>query len=238
MAHQLPEPVRGRGLGHLPQAEVDALGEQHVEQTDAVAAGLPGSQVREGLGEPGGVVHLEEDVRDARLGHPPVEVGDHVSSPVRHSGFRPLDAEDAVFDAPAGDRTGPRHGGQPAQALVQGGPALGEPSRAGLAGGRQAAVGISDGGSRQQRLSDVAIAARARQPDRAGAERVPQVEQHRRLPEAVIGLGTQQPAPLRIRPQEAGRPRLPSLRRTSTASSKGSAAGDASMSSVRSIRGV
>ena len=47
-----PEPVRGRGLGHLPQAEVDALGEQHVEQTDAVASG-------------------------------------------------PLDAEDAVFDAPA-----------------------------------------------------------------------------------------------------------------------------------------
>ena len=38
-AHQLPEPVRGRGLGHLAQAEVDALGEQHVEQTDAVAAG-------------------------------------------------------------------------------------------------------------------------------------------------------------------------------------------------------
>ena len=59
-AHQLPEPVRGRGLGHLPQPEVDALGEQHVEQTDAVAAGLPGSQVREGLGEPGGVVHLEQ----------------------------------------------------------------------------------------------------------------------------------------------------------------------------------
>ena len=47
-------------------------------------------------------------------------------------------------------------------------------------------VGISDGGSRQQRLSDVAVAARPRQPDVAGAERVPQVEQHRRLPEAVI----------------------------------------------------
>ena len=41
-AHQLPEPVRGRGLGHLAQAEVDALGELHVEQTGAVAAGLPG----------------------------------------------------------------------------------------------------------------------------------------------------------------------------------------------------
>ena len=205
-AHQLPEPVRGSGLGHLAQAEVDALGEQHVEQTDAVATGLPGSQVREGLGEPGGVVHLEQDVRDPRLGQPPVEIGDQVSGPVRHGGFRPLDAEHAVFDAPAGDRLGPRRGGQPAEALVEGEPALGEPVvRTGR--DRQAAVGISAGGNRQQRLSDVAVAARPRQPDVAGAERVPQVEQHRRLPETVIGLGAQQPAPPRIRPQEAGRPR-------------------------------
>ena len=110
-------------------------------------------------------------------GSRPVEVGDQVSGPVRHGGFRPLDA-----------------------------------------------VGISDGGSRQQRLSHVAVAAEPRQPDVAGAERVPQVEQHRRLPEAVIGLGAQQPAPPRVRPQEAGRPRRAVPRRTPTASSKGSAA--------------
>ena len=55
-------------LGHLAQAEV---GEQHVEQADAVAPGFPGSQVREGLGEPDGVVHFEEDVRDPA--QPPVE---------------------------------------------------------------------------------------------------------------------------------------------------------------------
>ena len=42
---------------------------------------------------------------------------------------------------------------------------------------RQAAVGISDGGSRQQRLSDIAVAPRPRQPDVADAERVAQVEQ-------------------------------------------------------------
>ena len=35
-----------------------------VRMLAAVATGLPGSQVREGLGEPGGVVHLEQDVRD------------------------------------------------------------------------------------------------------------------------------------------------------------------------------
>ena len=48
-----------------------------VEQTDAVAAGLSGSQVRECLGEPGGVVHLEHDVRGSlgRIGGGSVNLG-------------------------------------------------------------------------------------------------------------------------------------------------------------------
>ena len=62
-------------------------------------------------------------------------------------------------------------------------PALGEPVvRTGRS--RRAAVGISDGGSRQQRLSHVAVAAGPRQPDVALARNAAsQVEQHRRLPE-------------------------------------------------------
>ena len=62
-------------------------------------------------------------------------------------------------------------------------PALGEPVvRTGRS--RRAAVGISDGGSRQQRLSHVAVAGGAAPARRRpGAERGPQVEQHRRLPE-------------------------------------------------------
>ena len=111
--------MRGRGVGHLAQAEIDSLGEQHVEQADAVATGRPGSQVREGLGEPGGVVHCEQDVRDPHVGYPPVEVGDQVSGPVRHGGFHPFDAEQAVVDAGAGDRTGSRRGVQPVQTFVQ-----------------------------------------------------------------------------------------------------------------------
>ena len=150
--------MRGRGLGHLAQAEVDALGEQHVEQTDAVAARRPGPQVRESLGEPGGVVHLEQDVRDPRLGHPPVEVGDQVRGPVRHGGLRPVDAEDAVFDAAALGHTGPHLGGQPAQTVGQGELALGEPvARTGR--DRPPAVGIRDGGNRQQCPPDIAVAA-------------------------------------------------------------------------------
>ena len=80
-----------------------------------------------------------------------------------------------VFDAAvASDRPGSRRGGQPAQTFVQREPALGEPVvRTGR--DRQAAVGISAGGRRQQRPSDIAVAARPRQPDVAGAERVAQV---------------------------------------------------------------
>ena len=32
---------------------------------------------------------------DPRVGHPPVEVGDQVSGPVRHGGFRPFDLRPA-----------------------------------------------------------------------------------------------------------------------------------------------
>ena len=135
------------------------------------------------------------------------EVGDEVAGPVRHDGgCGPFDAEHALVDAGARDRTGSRRGVQPPQTLVQRALALREPVlRTGR--DRQAAVGINDSGSRQQRLPDVAVAARPCQPEVAGAERIAQVEQHRRLPQAVVGLGAQQPAPLRIRPQEAGRPR-------------------------------
>ena len=84
------------------------------------------------------------------------------------------------------NRTEPRLGGQPAQTVGQGEPALGEPV-AGAGRDCQVAVDLRDGGSRRQRPSDVAVAARLRQPDVAGAERVAQVERGR-LPEAGIGL--------------------------------------------------
>ncbi len=75
------------------------------------------------------------------------------------------------------------------------------------------------------------------QPDVAGTERVAQVEQQCRLPKAVIELGAQLPDPLRIRPQEARRPRRSVAAQDADGSSKGLATGDTSMSSVRSIRG-
>ena len=104
-----------------------------------------------------------------------VEVGDQLSGPVRHGGFRPFDAEHAVFDAAADDRTGSRRGVQPAQTLVQREPAFGEPVvRTGR--DRQARVGISDGGSRQQRLSDIAVAARTRPAITATSEPVTSFE--------------------------------------------------------------
>ena len=147
-----------------------------------------------------------KDVRDPYVGYSPVEVSDQVSGPVRHGGFRPFDAEHAIVDATAVDRTGSRRGVQRAQAFVQRELALGEPV---LRIGRDRHASVVDGG-RQQRLSDIAVAARPRQPDVAGAERIAQV----------VGCAVE------------------SSRRTSTASSKGLAADDALMSSVRSAVGA
>ena len=75
------------------------------------------------------------------------------------------------------------------------------------------------------------------QPDVAGTERVAQLEQQCRLPKAVIELGAQLPDPLRIRPQEARRPRRSGAAQEADGSSKGLATGDTSMSSVHCIRG-
>ena len=126
--------------------------------------GEPVRKVREGLGEPGGVIHLEQDVRDPRVWHPPVEVGDQVSGsrPARRLPsfrrgaccLRCCRQQITRARAAAASRRRP---------FVQREPALGEPVvRTGR--DRQAAVGISDGGSRQQRLSDIAVAPRPRQP--------------------------------------------------------------------------
>ena len=108
----------------------------------------------------------------------------------------------------------------------------------GLAG--KAAVGVSDGGRRQQRLSDVAVAARfaparrrpARNASRRGGTTPPSPRGGDRIGRAAAastsssGAGSRSATPCR---RCAGRRPLPA---------KGSAAGDASMSSVRSIRGV
>ena len=83
--------IKRKGVtGGRPAEEIDSAGatvrtwlalipsaSSTVEQTDAVAAGLSGSQVREGLGEPGGVVHLEHDVRGSlgRIGGGSVNLG-------------------------------------------------------------------------------------------------------------------------------------------------------------------
>ena len=44
-AHQLPEPALGGRVGHLAQAEVDAFGQDHAEQANAVAARRARAQV-------------------------------------------------------------------------------------------------------------------------------------------------------------------------------------------------
>ena len=101
--------------------------------------GSPGSQVRESLGEPGGVVHLE-DVCDQRLGQPPVAVGDQVSGP-SGTAVAVLSRRSTLSSLLPPVIA-------PARAAATSRRPVARADR-----DRQVAVGVSNGGSRQQRLS-------------------------------------------------------------------------------------
>ena len=173
-AHQLPEPAIGGRVGHLAQAEVDAFGQEHAEQANAVPARRARAQVREGVREPSGIVDLEQDVGDARGGQAMVEIEDNFVGTLRDLRLGPLDAQHTVLDDAPGDRFVARRSAQPAQPVVERSSAVREPF-VGVGRNRRAA-GIGDRAGRHKRLPDVPVAARARQPDVAGTERVAQVE--------------------------------------------------------------
>ena len=64
------------GFSHLRQAQIDALGEQHVQKADAVLARCAGAQVGEGVGEAGCLVHFQQDVGEPTLRLTSSAVGD------------------------------------------------------------------------------------------------------------------------------------------------------------------
>lgn len=91
-----------RSLGHLPQTEIQAFGEQDVEQTDVVLARGAGSQVRESLSEADRRIDLEKDVRDSGGRKTAVEVKDQFFRFIRDSGGKPINPKFTVLDASMG----------------------------------------------------------------------------------------------------------------------------------------
>lgn len=114
------------GFGHLAQPKVQPLGEQHVQQAYAVAAGNAGAQMAEGLREADGRVHLEHQVSDAHRRHPPVEIENDVLYPLWSLGNQPVDSEHAVRDATLRDRAGPRRLPEASEALGKSSLAVGQ----------------------------------------------------------------------------------------------------------------
>ena len=62
---ELPIVVGVGSLCHLTQAQIQALGEQDVEQTNSVAARHAGAQMREGIGETQRGIDFEQQIGDA-----------------------------------------------------------------------------------------------------------------------------------------------------------------------------
>ena len=92
-------------------------------------------------------------------------------------GYPPAPPVDLALHVPGEVSGVDRHAGHRQAGVGLGKPALQGHPHGVVAGVADDLIGISDGGSRQQRLSDIAVAPRPRQPDVADAERVAQVEQ-------------------------------------------------------------
>jgi hypothetical protein len=108
-----------RSLGHLAQAEIQAFGEQDVEQAYVVLARCAGSQVSESLREADLRIDLDEDVRYSGRRQTAIKVEDEFLGFIRDSGAEPIDPKFTVLDASVGDRAVTGGGSEPLQALFQ-----------------------------------------------------------------------------------------------------------------------
>ncbi len=93
---------------HFAQTQIEPFRQHDVQQSDFVPAGRAGVQVGEGLGEPGGVIHLHQDVRDPRLRQPPVEIKNEITGFLWNIRLKTFDAQSAVLNDAAGERAGAR----------------------------------------------------------------------------------------------------------------------------------
>ena len=168
------------GLGHLAEAEIDAFGEEHVEQADLVVARGAGAQMDEGVREADIGFDLHQDVGDARLREAFVEVQDQLVDSFRRLGGEPVDVQAAVTNDATRYGSGPSCLREPLQAVCHPCLSVGKP-HAGVE--RYGQCGIGRGGrQRHQGLCRVAMTPGARQPQVAGPEAVAQMGQDGNLP--------------------------------------------------------
>ena len=77
-AGKVPVFVGIGGFSHFSEAEIDAFGEQHIEQADAILARRAGSQVGEGVGEAGCPIYLQQQFGDPDFRQAMIKVEDQL----------------------------------------------------------------------------------------------------------------------------------------------------------------
>ena len=193
------------GIGHLAEAEVDALGQENVQEADPVLARRSGSQVYEGVREANLGIDLHQKIGDARLREALVEIEDQFVYAFRSLGGKPVDVQATVTDDAAGDRSGPSSLGESLQAECHPCLLVGEPH---TDVERHGQCGINRAGwQRDQCLCRVTVTPGSRQPEVAGAEAVAQMRQDGDFPEPLVasGLRIEIPMPLGGWTQEGSR---------------------------------
>ena len=65
---QLPKSVSVAGVGHLPETEIDAIGEQNGQDANPIAAGNTRAEIIESIGEVQLFINLDEDIHLVGIG--------------------------------------------------------------------------------------------------------------------------------------------------------------------------
>ena len=169
------------GLGHLLQAEIDAVGEQDGQQADPVAAGAPVRRWVKASAKPVAAIDLEQEVGDRGRAACAVEIEHEVVGAVRRGSLQPVEMEDAVLDRGTGER--PARAALPtvwsirARAAVRLWSQRVRVERHGEARRRSRTAA-----QERELVSTLAISPAVRQPDVAGPQGIAELEEDGSLP--------------------------------------------------------
>lgn len=114
---ELPIVVSVGSLCHLTQAQIQALGEQDVEQADPVSARHAGAQMREGIGETQRGIDFEQEIGDADGRQPAIQIEHQILDPIRRVSGEAINAQRAVLDAAFRNCTAARGATEPGKAI-------------------------------------------------------------------------------------------------------------------------
>ena len=190
-------------FGHLAEPKIQTFSQQHGQHPDLVFAGRAGLQMCEGFREANICIDLLQQFGDPYGRQPVVEIEHQLVRLLRHRRTQAVSFQDAILDRPARDRPCASRLGQSRQPVGHARLAIGKPGFR-VERHRQPWRALYRL-RRNQGLLQISVAPGMEEPDVTRPERLPQMKQHRNLPEpmAVTGGSVQMAVPFRAAPQKA-----------------------------------